>query len=115
MDCGESLICSFAAEIPASGGRRHALSDLEAGQEFAVAVRSEYRGVDDPQRAHPQAGGEGGDLFDYATLRRFVADYAALPDFFAPDLELRFDERDHKGRRAKERRDGRKDFGQGNE
>src|SRR5262249_2084939 len=100
---------------PSRWGYRHALSDLETGQEFAVAVRSEYRRVDDSDRAHPQAGGEGGDLFDYATLRGFVADYAALPDFFAPALELRFVERDHNGRRGQERRDDREDFGQGNE
>src|SRR5262245_46072779 len=91
------------------------LRNFETGQEFAIAVGSEYRRVDDAQCAHPQAGGERGDLFDDATLRRLVAHYAALPDLFAPDLELRFDERDHESGREKERRDDRKDSGQRDE
>src|SRR5262245_56838043 len=87
--------------------------DLKTGKEFAVAVRSEDRRVDDAHRTHHQAGGEGGNLFDDALLGRLVAYDAALPDFFTPDFELRFGERDHKSRLPGQRRNDRKDFGQG--
>src|SRR5215813_11535134 len=79
--------------------------DLETGQEFSVTVRSEDWGLNDAHEAHSQIGGEGGDLFDDAPLRRLVA----------PDFELRFDERDHEGGFPNQGRNYGKDFGQGNE
>src|SRR5215468_10618921 len=84
--------CSFVAEIPFLDFYNSASCDLETGQKFAVTVRSQDRRFNDACRAHSQTGGEGGDLFDDAPLRRLVAHNAALPDLFAPDFKLRFDE-----------------------
>src|SRR5215510_1345161 len=107
--------CSFVAEIPFLDYYNSASGDLETGQEFAVTVRSEDRRFNDADRTHSQIGGEGGDLFDDAPLRRLVAHDAAFPDLFAPDFELRFDERDHEGGFPNQGRNYGKDFGQGNE